>query len=165
MWMHSQPTVNHPAVFEGTMAPPMNRAQWSLRGQDGITKTIPSGSSDKTKQIVCSLDGRASPVLNIIDELPMIVIRTLTQGSCVLNMGFRPILPMVLLVGLWEKLVSLSFRIWNDVSISTLLKSDLVKDSCAAVNYIKWSPTGSLFGELNHPSYIYMEVSIYSYRV
>ncbi|THG02980.1 hypothetical protein TEA_011472 [Camellia sinensis var. sinensis] len=65
------------------------------RGHDGVTKTIPSGSSDKTKQIVCSLDGCASPVLNITDELPMIVIRTLTQGSCVLTMGFRPILPMV----------------------------------------------------------------------
>lgn len=93
------------------MAPLMNPvlAQWSLRGHDGITKTIPFGSSNKTKQIVRSLDGRASPVLNITDELPMIVIRTLTQGSCVLTMGFRPILPIVLLAGTDVG----DFRLWK----------------------------------------------------
>ncbi|KAI7988920.1 Topless-related protein 2 [Camellia lanceoleosa] len=91
-------------------------------------------ASNVMKQMVCSLDGRASPMLSKTDELPMTVTRTLNQGSRVVTMDFHPVLPTLLL--------------------------DLGKVSCVAVNCIKWSPTGSLFGVVYSKCMLHM----YSYH-
>nr|CAD1833272.1 unnamed protein product [Ananas comosus var. bracteatus] len=93
-----------------------------------------------------------------LDDLPRMVVCTLTQGANVTSMDFHPSHHTLLLVGsangeitLWEiglreRLVSKPFKIWNMSSCSTQFQSTIVKDSSMSISRVAWSSDGSLIG-------------------
>nr|XP_010938347.1 protein TPR1 isoform X2 [Elaeis guineensis] len=93
-----------------------------------------------------------------LDDLPRMVVCTLTQGSNVTSMDFHPTHHTLLLVGsgngevtLWEvglreRLVSKPFKIWEMTAFSPQFQSAIVKDSSICITRVTWSPDGSLIG-------------------
>ncbi|KAJ8751748.1 hypothetical protein K2173_025928 [Erythroxylum novogranatense] len=96
--------------------------------------------------------------VNLTEELPRTVARTLIQGSVPTSMDFHPIQQTLLLIGtgigeisLWEvsfreKLVSKNFQVWDIAACSMILKASIIKDPCVSVKRVLWSSDGSLFG-------------------
>ncbi|CAM8878616.1 unnamed protein product [Rhodiola kirilowii] len=106
------------------------------------------------------------------DDMPKTVARTLNQGSSPMSMDFHPVQQTLLLVGtdvgdlgLWdigikERLMSKTFKVWDPSACSMPLQAALAKDPGASVNRVIWSPDGSLFGV----AYSRHIVQIYSYH-
>ncbi|GAB4855618.1 Topless- protein 3 [Ancistrocladus abbreviatus] len=92
-----------------------------------------------------------------LDDLPRTVAFTLHQGSLVTSMDFHPSHHTLLLVGsangeitLWEvglreKLVSKTFRIWDMAQCTLQLKAAVVND-VISVSRVAWSPDGNYVG-------------------
>ncbi|XP_038980428.1 protein TPR1-like isoform X3 [Phoenix dactylifera] len=93
-----------------------------------------------------------------LDDLPRIVVCTLTQGSNVTSMDFHPTHHTLLLVGsgngevtLWEvglreRLVSKPFKICDLAAFPPQFQNAIVKESSISINRVAWSPDGSLIG-------------------
>ncbi|XBH96082.1 hypothetical protein VPH35_086545 [Triticum aestivum] len=125
-----------------------------------------------------------------LDDLPMKVACTLSQGSNVTSMDFHPSRHTLLLVGsangeftLWEismreRLLTKPFEIWDMQACSTQFQGVMAKDSSMAVNRVTWSPDGDLIGvaftkhlihlhAYRHPNetYQFVEIEAHSGRV
>ncbi|XP_073012223.1 protein TPR1-like isoform X1 [Typha latifolia] len=93
-----------------------------------------------------------------LDDLPKMVVCTLSQGSNITSMDFHPSHHTLLLVGstngeitfweigLRERLVSKPFKICDLRACSPQFQSTIVKDSSISVTRVTWSPDGSLIG-------------------
>lgn len=93
-----------------------------------------------------------------LDDLPRKVALSMHQGSPVTSMDFHPSHQTLLLVGcgngdltLWEiglreKLVTKSFKIWDMATCSSAFQAAIVKDTPISVNRVIWSPDGNLMG-------------------
>ncbi|KAI9072958.1 hypothetical protein K1719_045087 [Acacia pycnantha] len=93
-----------------------------------------------------------------LDDLPRTVAMTLHQGSSVNSMDFHPSHHTLLLVGstngeiaLWElglreRLVSKSFKIWDLSACSLPFQAAVAKDAPISVSRVMWSPDGNFVG-------------------
>ncbi|XP_044486596.1 topless-related protein 2-like isoform X2 [Mangifera indica] len=93
-----------------------------------------------------------------LEDLPRTVACTMHQGSTVTSMDFHPSHHTLLAVGcgdgeitLWEvglreRLVSKSFKIWDLTNCSMPLQAAIAKDPSISVSRIAWSPDGNLIG-------------------
>ncbi|KAI6680256.1 hypothetical protein NL676_034137 [Syzygium grande] len=98
------------------------------------------------------------PASQILDDLPMKVIRTLKEELYPIDIDFHPIRHTYLLVGvenggirLWEvgsgvKLFSDNFKVWNMEACSTKFKEAMIGDSSISISRVIWSPDGLSFG-------------------
>ncbi|XP_039036868.1 topless-related protein 4-like [Hibiscus syriacus] len=105
------------------------------------------------------------------DDLPKIVVMTLSQGSVVKSMDFHPVQQILLLVGtsigdimMWEvgsgeRIAHKTFKVWDLSTCSMPLQESLANDHSVSVNRVVWSPDGALSGV----AYSKHIVHVYSY--
>eukprot|EP00250_Pteridium_aquilinum_P013550 c21412_g2_i2 orf=1-1089(-) len=96
-WINSNPPAPHPAVAAGSaaLAAPSNTGD-----SEHIMKRVRSGGQavDEVTYPVGAAPNHPSSMCSP-DELPKMVARILSQGSCVMSMDFHPIQQTILLVG------------------------------------------------------------------
>lgn len=171
-WMSTSPSLPHGAVPTGppglvqppnavpflkphprtpTSAPGMD---YQSADSDHLMKRMRTGPSE---EVSFSSVGHPSNMYSQ-DDLPKVVVRSLSQGSNVMSMDFHPQQQTILLVGtnvgdvaIWEvgsreRLAYKTFKVW-DISACTMpLQSALMKDATICVNRCVWGPDGSILG-------------------
>ncbi|KAL0904778.1 hypothetical protein M5K25_026928 [Dendrobium thyrsiflorum] len=171
-------TTNPSAILKHPRTPPSNNPamDYTSGDSDHISKrSRPIGVSDEMNLPVnvlpVAFTQNSSQNMYNPDDLPKTVARSLNQGSTPRSMDFHPIQQTILLVGtnvgdigLWdvglrERLILKSFKVWELGACSMPLQTSLVKDPDVSVNRIIWSPDGNLFGV----AYSKHIVQVYSY--
>lgn len=182
-WMANPTPVPHPSASAGPMglavpnnaasllkrprSPPSNNPAMDYQTADSehvLKRSRPFGLSDEVNNLPVNIlpvaytsqaHGQSS---YSSDDLPKIVVRTLSQGSAVKSMDFHPVQQILLLVGttigdimVWdlgsrEKIGQKSFKVWDVSACSMPLQASLTSDYSVSVNRVMWSPDGTLFG-------------------
>ncbi|KAL5568176.1 hypothetical protein UlMin_024751 [Ulmus minor] len=164
------PSLSHPAVAPAPSGPvqPSSAASFlkhprtptGVAGMDyqsadseHLMKRMRTGPSDEV-----SFSGVMHSSVYSQEDIPKIVLRTLSQGSNVMSMDFHPQQQTILLVGtnvgdisLWEvgsreRLVHKPFKVWDIQAATTPLQSSLLNDAAISVNRCVWGPDGLMLG-------------------